>query len=392
MKIMYIECNMGAAGDMLTAALAEAIGDVKACETSLNSLGIPGIKYSLVPSVKCGITGTHADVSINGETEDEHIHEHHHEHEHEHGHHHHEEHHHHSSLHDIEHIINGLDVSDKVKADAIAVYMLIAEAESKAHGREITEIHFHEVGTMDAIADVVGFCSLMEKAAPDKVVVSPIHVGCGEVKCAHGTLPVPAPATVQILEGVPVYGGEVRGELCTPTGAALLKHFAAEFGSMPVMKIDKTGYGMGKKDFERANCVRIMIGETAGTDSDKVCELCCNVDDMTGEETGYATELLMKEGALDVFTTPVGMKKSRPGILITCLCRPEDKEKFAKLIFENTTTIGIRYCLKDRFVLNRREETVTTKYGDVRIKISEGFGVKKAKPGYEDISGLLERE
>lgn len=392
MKIMYIECNMGAAGDMLTAALAEAIGDVKACETSLNSLGIPGIKYSLVPSVKCGITGTHADVSINGETEDEHIHEHHHEHEHEHGHHHHEEHHHHSSLHDIEHIINGLDVSDKVKADAIAVYMLIAEAESKAHGREITEIHFHEVGTMDAVADVVGFCSLMEKAAPDKVVVSPIHVGCGEVKCAHGTLPVPAPATVQILEGIPVYGGEVRGELCTPTGAALLKHFAAEFGSMPVMKIDKTGYGMGKKDFERANCVRIMIGETAGTDSDKVCELCCNVDDMTGEETGYATELLMKEGALDVFTTPVGMKKSRPGILITCLCRPEDKEKFAKLIFENTTTIGIRYCLKDRFVLNRREETVTTKYGDVRIKISEGFGVKKAKPGYEDISGLLERE
>lgn len=392
MKIMYIECNMGEAGDMLTAALAEAIGDVKSCETSLNSLGIPGIKYSLVPSVKCGITGTHADVSINGETEDEHIHEHHHEHEHEHGHHHHEEHHHHSSLHDIEHIINGLDVSDKVKADAIAVYMLIAEAESKAHGREITEIHFHEVGTMDAVADVVGFCSLMEKAAPDKVVVSPIHVGCGEVKCAHGTLPVPAPATVQILEGVPVYGGEVRGELCTPTGAALLKHFAAEFGSMPVMKIDKTGYGMGKKDFERANCVRIMIGETAGTDSDKVCELCCNVDDMTGEETGYATELLMKEGALDVFTTPVGMKKSRPGILITCLCRPEDKEKFAKLIFENTTTIGIRYCLKDRFVLNRREETVTTKYGDVRIKISEGFGVKKAKPGYEDISGLLERE
>ena len=381
MKIMYIECNMGAAGDMLTAALAEAIGDVKSCETSLNSLGIPGIKYSLVPSVKCGITGTHADVSINGETEDEHIHEHHH-----------EEHHHHSSLHDIEHIINGLDVSDKVKADAIAVYMLIAEAESKAHGREITEIHFDEVGTMDAVADVVGFCSLMEKAAPDKVVVSPIHVGCGEVKCAHGTLPVPAPATVQILEGVPVYGGEVRGELCTPTGAALLKHFAAEFGSMPVMKIDKTGYGMGKKDFERANCVRIMIGETAGTDSDKVCELCCNVDDMTGEETGYATELLMKEGALDVFTTPVGMKKSRPGILITCLCRPEDKEKFAKLIFENTTTIGIRYCLKDRFVLNRREETVTTKYGDVRIKISEGFGVKKAKPGYEDISGLLERE
>ena len=380
MKIMYIECNMGAAGDMLTAALAETTGDVKACEASLNALGIPGVKYSLSPSVKCGITGTHADVSVNGETEDEHMHEH------EHGHHH------HSSLHDIEHIINSLNVSDKVKADSIAVYKLIAEAESKAHGRDITEIHFHEVGTMDAVADVVGFCTLMEKIAPDKVIVSPIHVGCGEVKCAHGILPVPAPATAHILEGIPVYGGEVRGELCTPTGAALLKHFATGFGSMPVMRVEKTGYGMGKKDFERANCVRIMTGKSAANEVDKVCELCCNVDDMTGEETGYATELLMKEGALDVFTTPVGMKKNRPGILITCLCRPEDKEKFAKLIFENTTTIGIRYCLKDRFVLERCEEKVTTKYGDVKVKISEGFGVKKVKPGYDDISGLIGRD
>lgn len=396
MKIMYIECNMGAAGDMLTAALAETTGDVKACEASLNALGIPGVKYSLSPSVKCGITGTHADVFVNGETEDEHMHEHEHEHHHDHHEEHHHEHehghHHHSSLHDIEHIINSLNVSDKVKADSIAVYKLIAEAESKAHGRDITEIHFHEVGTMDAVADVVGFCTLMEKIAPDKVIVSPIHVGCGEVKCAHGILPVPAPATAHILEGIPVYGGEVRGELCTPTGAALLKHYATGFGSMPVMKVEKTGYGMGKKDFERANCVRIMTGESAANYSDKVCELCCNVDDMTGEETGYATELLMREGALDVFTTPVGMKKNRPGILITCLCRPEDKEKFAKLIFENTTTIGIRYCLKDRFVLERREETVTTKYGDVKVKISEGFGVKKAKPGYDDISGLIGRD
>lgn len=402
MKIMYIECNMGAAGDMLTAALAEATGDVRACEETLNALGIPGVTYSLVPSVKCGITGTHAEVSVNGVTEDEHMHEHHHEHVHEedHGHHHHDEHehehehghHHHSSLHDIEHIISDLNVSDKVKEDALSVYKLIAEAESKAHGRPVTEIHFHEVGTMDAVADIVGFCTLMEKISPDKVIVSPIHVGCGEVKCAHGILPVPAPATAHILEGVPVYGGEVKGELCTPTGAALLKHFAAGFGNMPAMCISKTGYGMGRKDFDRANCVRVMVGESAEGDGSKVCELCCNVDDMTGEETGYATELLMREGALDVFTTPVGMKKNRPGILITCICRPEDKEKFARLIFENTTTIGIRYCLKDRFVLDRREETVSTKYGDVKIKISEGFGVKKIKPGYDDIAGIIGRD
>ena len=390
MKIMYIECNMGAAGDMLTAALAEVTGDVKACEDSLNSLGIPGVTYSLVPSVKCGITGTHSDVSVNGTVEDEHMHEHHH---HDHGHdHEHEHHHHHSSLHDIEHIIGDLNVSDKVKADAIAVYKLIAGAESKAHGKDVTEIHFHEVGTMDAVADVVGFCTLMEKISPDKVIVSPVHVGFGEVRCAHGILPVPAPATAHILEGVPVYGGEVKGELTTPTGAALLKHFASSFGSMPVMSIEKTGYGMGSKDFERANCVRIMVGESADSVSDKVAELCCNVDDMTGEETGYATELLMKQGALDVFTTPVGMKKNRPGILITCICRPSEKEKFARLIFENTTTIGIRYSLKDRFILDRHEETVTTKYGEVKIKISEGFGVKKIKPGYDDISGITDNK
>ncbi|MDO4877406.1 MAG: LarC family nickel insertion protein, partial [Oscillospiraceae bacterium] len=180
--------------------------------------------------------------------------------------------------------------------------------------------------------------------------------------------------------------------LCTPTGAALLKYFASGFGKMPVMSISKTGYGMGKKDFEHANCVRIMIGESdEGTAEGKVAELCCNVDDMTGEEIGYATELLMKQGALDVFTTPVGMKKNRPGILITCICRPEDKEKFAKLVFENTTTIGIRYSLKDRYVLDRHEETVSTKYGDVKVKISEGFGVKKAKPGYDDVSGIADK-
>ena len=389
MKLMYIECNMGAAGDMLTAALAEVIGDTKACEAELNSLGIPGVTFSLVPSTKCGITGTNSEVTVNGESEDEHMHEHTHEHENEHEHHH-EHHHHHSSLHDIEHIINDLKVPDKVRSDAIAVYKLIAEAESKAHGRDVTEIHFHEIGTMDAVADVIGFCTLMNKIAPDKVIVSPVHVGCGEVKCAHGILPVPAPATATILEGVPVYGGEIKGELCTPTGAALLKHFASEFGNMPVMKISKTGYGMGRKDFERANCVRILIGESEDK-ADSIAELCCNVDDMTGEEIGFATELLMKEGALDVFTTPIGMKKNRPGILITCLCRPDDKERFAKLIFENTTTIGIRYSIKDRFVLERTEETVKTIYGEVKVKISEGYGVRKIKPGYDDVAGIADR-
>ena len=395
MKTLYIECNMGAAGDMLLASLSELTGDVKACEERLNSLGIPDVTYEFEKSVKCGIEGTHAHVAVNGVEEDEHMHEHHHhdhddhEHTHEHSH---EHHHHHTHMSDIENIIGGLNVSDKVKADALAVYGLIAEAESKAHGKPITDIHFHEVGTMDAVADIVGVCVLMEQLGADRIVVSPLATGFGQVRCAHGILPVPAPATASIIEGIPTYSGSVEGELLTPTGAALLKHFADGFGSRPVMAISKTGYGMGKKDFEKANMLRTFIGEEQNEDDDKVIEMSCNVDDMTGEEIGYATGILMNNGALDVFTTPVYMKKNRPGILITCIVKPEDKEKFAKLIFEHTTTIGIRYTAMDRFRLARREEKVMTKFGEVSVKVSEGFGVTRVKPEYDDVAGIVDKE
>ena len=421
MKTLYIECNMGAAGDMLLASLTELTGDVKACEAELNSIGIPGVTYDFEKSVKCGIEGTHAHVVVNGVEEDEHMHEHgHHDHEHGHGHeehdHHHEEHHHghsheehdhhheehdhhhegghhhHAHMSDIESIITGLKVSDKVKADALAVYGLIAEAESKAHGKPITDIHFHEVGTMDAVADIVGVCFLLEKIGADKIVVSPLATGFGQVRCAHGILPVPAPATASIIEGIPTYSGTVEGELLTPTGAALLKHFADRYGSRPVMAISNTGYGMGKKDFEKANMLRTFFGEEVSDDDDKVIEMSCNVDDMTGEEIGYATGVFMNSGALDVFTTPVYMKKNRPGILITCIVKPEDKEKFAKLIFEHTTTIGIRYTAMDRFRLSRHGEKVMTKYGEVSVKVSEGFGVTKVKPEYDDVSGIVGKE
>lgn len=414
MKTLYIECNMGAAGDMLLASLAELTGDVKACEEKLNSLGIPDVTYDFEKSVKCGIEGTHAHVAVHGVEEDEHMHEHHHEehhhehvheehthsHEHEHGHEHdhhhdheHEEHyhHHHTHMSDIENIINGLNVSDKVKGDALAVYGLIAEAESKAHGKPITDIHFHEVGTMDAVADIVGVCVLLEQIGADKIVVSPLATGFGQVRCAHGILPVPAPATASIIEGIPTYSGDVEGELLTPTGAALLKHFADCFGTRPVMAIEKTGYGMGRKDFAKANMLRTFIGE-ADNESDKVVEMKFNVDDMTGEEIGYATGVLMDNGALDVFTTSVYMKKNRPGILFTVLVKLEDKEKFAKLIFENTTTIGIRFNEMERFKLARREEKVMTRFGEVSFKVSEGFGVTKTKPEYDDVKGIADKE
>ena len=385
MKTLYIECNMGAAGDMLLASLAELTGDVKACEAQLNSLGIPDVTYNFEDSVKCGIKGTHARVVALGVEEDEHMHEHDHHHDHDGEHHHH---HHHTHMSDIEKIIGGLNVSDKVKSDALAVYGLIAEAESKAHGKEISEIHFHEVGTMDAVADIVGVCVLLEQIGADKIVVSPLATGFGQVRCAHGILPVPAPATATIIEGIPSYSGDVEGELLTPTGAALLKHFADGFGKRPVMAIEKTGYGMGKKDFAKANMLRTFIGNEVSEDDDKVIEMQCNVDDMTGEEIGYATGILMDNGALDVFTTPVYMKKNRPGILLTVIAKPEDKEKFAKLIFENTKTIGIRYIAMDRFRLSRRQEKVMTKFGEASVKISEGFGVTRIKPEADDTSEI----
>ena len=404
MKTLYIECNMGAAGDMLLASLAELTGDVKACEEKLNSIGIPGVTYNFEKSVKCGIEGTHAHVVVNGVEEDEHIHEHDHEHDHHSEDHHHEHtheehvhthdnehHHHHTHMSDIESIINGLNVSDKVKSDALAVYGLIAEAESKAHGKPVTDIHFHEVGTMDAVADIVGACVLFEQIGADKIIASPLATGYGQVRCAHGILPVPAPATASIIEGIPTYSGDIEGELLTPTGAALIKHFAEGFGGRPVMAVGRTGYGMGRKDFAKANMLRTFIGDEVNDDNDKVIELSCNVDDMTGEEIGYATGVLMENGALDVFTTPVYMKKNRPGILITAIVKPEDKEKFAKLIFEHTTTIGIRYTVMDRFRLARREEKVMTRFGEASVKISEGFGVIRVKPEADDVKAIADK-
>ena len=379
MKTMYIECAMGAAGDMLTAALSELIPDQDEFIKKMNGLNIPGVTVTKERVSKCGILGTHITVKVDGVEEGDDHHDHHDHHEH------HHEHHHHTSLHDVEHIVGELNVSDKVKKDILAVYKLIAEAESHAHNMPVNEIHFHEVGNMDAIADVTGVCLLMEMLSPEKVVVSPIHVGTGQVKCAHGILPVPAPATAYILRDCPIYGGEIKGELCTPTGAALLKYFADEFGPMPAMRVDNIGYGAGKKNFKSANILRIMTGETSSEVKVKVVKLEFNVDDMTAEEIGFATDVFLKEGAKEVFTVPVGMKKNRPGVLVTILVSVFDEEKMVKLIFKHTSTIGVRKEEVYRYTLTRRTEEIDTPYGKVRKKISEGYGVVKEKIEYDDI-------
>ena len=438
MKLLYLDCGMGAAGDMLGAALAELLpDDVRDTFTSeLNAAGIPGVHVSLDPSVKCGITGTHLTVTVNGTEEKEgghsHSHDHHHDHQHDHAHDHshsHDHHHDHShrSLHDIHHIIDDLKLPEAVRTDILAVYRLIAEAESKAHDKPVSEIHFHEVGTMDAIADIASVCLLLHKLTPDQIIASPIHVGSGQVKCAHGILPVPAPATAYILKDIPIYSGSIQGELCTPTGAALLKHFVTRFDQMPLMTPASTGYGMGTKDFPAANCVRAILGESFAENQDAIlgesfaenqpetiCELSCNVDDMTGEDIAFAIETFLQNGALDAFTVPCTMKKGRPGVLVTVLCKDPDQKQMTKLILQHTTTLGVRSAIKKRWILSRTEsETVipddmlanvtapnmpagsktqelktTGNDCTIRSKTSTGFGITRNKYEHDDLEKI----
>ena len=397
MNVLYLDCGMGAAGDMLTAALLQLLPDPDTWVAEFNALGIPGVRMTRSAAVKCGIVGTHVSVTVDGVEEDdlacahEHHHEHEHEHPHEHPHHEHGHHHEHPHVHrgmgDIEAIFSALPLPQRVRDNALAVYRLIAEAESAAHGVPVSEIHFHEVGAMDAVADVTAVCMLMDRLRPDQVVVSPVHVGSGHVHCAHGVLPVPAPATAHILHGVPIYGGEIQGELCTPTGAALLRHFASRFGSMPPMRVSAIGYGMGRRDFPMANCVRAMLGE-AEDRTDVVLELSCNVDDMTAEAIAFATQRLFEGGAHEVYTVPIGMKKSRPGTLIRAMCDENDRERILALFFKHTTTLGVRETVTRRFILDRDVHTIRTPYGDVRRKDSSGYGAHRSKLEYEDLARI----
>ena len=375
MKTLYLDCQMGAAGDMLAAALLELCPDKEEMLRRLNALGLPGVRYQAEKSVKCGILGTHLSVTVDGEEEGEHHHDHH------------QHHHAHHGLHDIRHIVSHLEIPEAVREDVMAVYDCIAQAESRVHGVAVEQIHFHEVGAMDAVADVTAVCLLMHTLGNPKVVASPIHVGSGQVHCAHGVLPVPAPATALLLEGIPTYGGSIRGELCTPTGAALLRHFVSEFGPQPAMVVEKIGYGCGKKDFERPNCVRAMLGQSQDTQGD-IWELACNLDDITGEEVGFAMERFLEAGALDVYTTAIGMKKNRPGVLLTCLCQEQQRDAMVKLLFLYTTTLGVRERPWSRRTLARTMETRDTEYGPVRVKTVSGFGVQREKAEFEDLARI----
>ena len=386
MRTLFFDCGMGAAGDMLAAALYELLAEEqRASFLETMSTLIPGVSFQAERSVKCGVAGTHILVEIHGETEpsadtaayepiDPNGQDHHHREivEHSHG----------QGLNQIRQVIFSLKLPVDVKENMWSVYRLLAAAESEAHGEPVDRIHFHEVGELDAIADIAAVCLLLHTLAPERIVASPVHVGFGQVRCAHGILPVPAPATAILLKGVPIYSGTIRGELCTPTGAALLKHFCT-FGAMPQVSIQSIGYGMGTKDFEAANCVRALLGEADET-AETISELCCNLDDMTPEAIGFALERLWEGPILDAFTSPIGMKKNRPGILLTCLCRKEDTEPVVRLLFRHTATLGVRQRVCSRYTLARSICEVSISGEVFRVKCGSGWGVQRKKAEYED--------
>ena len=438
MKVLYLECAMGAAGDMLTAALMELMPDPDEAVAELNALGLPKVRYEWEKSTRKGIAGTLMHVYVDsveeGEPWTDHAHDHGHSHaaagdhaaavDHDHAGASHEPHHdddhcpNHKrhegfNMRDIMSIVGDLDISEDVRGNILSVFGALGDAESTVHGQSISQIHFHEVGSMDAIADIAAVCLLIHKLAPVHIIVSPIHVGSGTVRCAHGVLPVPAPATALLLKDVPVYSRkDITGELCTPTGAALLTHFADEFSTMPRMLIEKIGCGLGKKDFASPNCVRAFLGELwqseeengreeafylkaaddgASAYRDTIVELACNLDDMTPEAISFAIDRLYEAGAAEVFTVSAGMKKNRPGTLLTVLVKEQAEKQAVEALFRHTSTIGIRRSVKERYILRRQIEEMETPFGVIRKKVAEGYGVSRSKMEYDDLSAAAVR-
>ncbi len=374
MNTLYLECNAGASGDMILGALADLLEDPSEAKSLIEGMGIPGIRCEVEKAEKSMITGTRVTVTVDGvdEGDVDEVRQHH-------------EHHH---LGDVLEIIRGLSVPKEVIENALSIYQSIAAAEADVHGKAVNEVHFHEVGALDAIADVVGVCLLMHRLAPSNVIASPLRLGYGEVKCAHGVLPVPAPATAFIIRGMKTYAGDAPGEFTTPTGAAIIKQFAGSYGPMPEMEIEDCGYGIGKKDMPIANVLRAFVGDCEADPAGlpEVCEISCEIDDMIPEDLGGVTDELVSAGALDAYLTPAFMKKGRPGYLLTCVCRPVDEEEMAAIILTYTTTIGVRVHRAHRYEMKSEMSSYTTEYGQVRVKVSEGFGVRKWKPEHADLS------
>lgn len=418
MRTLYLDLGMGIAGDMFSAALFDLLNEDQKQEhlKTVNSLGLDGVRVSAETVSSSGICGVHMRVLVHGQEEagqdlyekDQEIDRHegyqlaqgtdqhedcqpetdrkgerlleHRTHGSEHSHTHH-------GIGEIHHIVAGFDIPEEVKSHILAIYGEIAKAESAVHGMPVEEIHFHEVGSLDAIVDVTSACLLMDMLAADRVTASPVRVGYGQVRAAHGLLPVPAPATALLLRGLPVYAGQIEGELCTPTGAAIIRHFVQDFGPMPAMRLSEIGYGIGGKKYTSLNAVRAFLGET-DREGDRICELTCNLDDMTAERLGFAMDRLYAAGAAEVYMVPATMKKSRPGVVLVVLCQEEQRQALVESIFKYTTTLGIRESIRQRYILDRRIETVDTDLGPIRKKLASGYGVNRAKYEYDDLARI----
>ncbi len=366
MKIAYLDCFSGIAGDMLVGALLDAGLPFETLNSEIAKLGLKEVTLSAEPCKRKGITGTDFKVAVGHD-------------------------HHHRSLTTIETIINESTLDDPIKQTAIRIFRRLGGAEAGVHGVDIEKVHFHEVGALDAIVDIVGAAIGFHHLGIDRVVCSPINVGSGTVKAAHGVMPVPAPATATLLTGVPTYVDGPAMELTTPTGAAIAVTMSASFGSMPAMAVSSIGYGAGDNDLQdRANVLRVLIGEaSAATESTEVWVIEANIDDMSPQIAGYARERLLAAGALDATLTPVFMKKDRPGYTLSVIASLETREALADLVFAETTTLGLRMYPAQRRVLEREWKTVQTPYGAVRLKIaSQNGAVKTVTPEYEDCKKL----
>jgi uncharacterized protein (TIGR00299 family) protein len=425
MRIAYLECFSGMSGDMFLGALIDAGVPPRLLEETVAALGL-GARLEISRVMRSGISATKVDVWVEGEkdlpreqywakqdvaraptpakTQHEHGHQHSHDHEHHPDHEHSSEtevsragapaphkHEHGRGLTEIREIIRKAAISGTAKKTAIAIFEALGTAEAKIHATSIEKVHCHEVGAVDAMVDIVCAAVGAEALGVEEIVCSPLNVGGGTVQCAHGTFPVPAPATVELLKEAPVYSSGVQAELLTPTGAAIVKTLAKRFGAFPEMKIEKSGYGAGTREFAgHPNVVRLTVGETASTlaaktASEAVTLLEANLDDLNPQVFGYVMDRLLEEGALDAFGVPVQMKKNRPGMLLTALCKPEDSDRLTQLIFTETTTLGVRRRDEVRQTLARRWENVSTQWGEVRIKIASMNGtVTNYAPEYED--------
>ncbi|MFZ0815445.1 MAG: nickel pincer cofactor biosynthesis protein LarC [Candidatus Sulfotelmatobacter sp.] len=420
MRIAYLECFSGMSGDMFLGALVDAGVPARVLEDAVKALEV-GARLEISRVVRSGISATKVDVWVEGEKDSprgehseqrdvehsqEHSHSHESSHEHKHSEHTHShagegsragaptphEHSHGRGLTEIRQIISTASISETAKNTAIGIFEALGRAEAKIHNTSVEGLHFHEVGAVDAMVDIVCAAVGAEALGVDEIICSALNVGGGTVKCAHGTFPVPAPATVELLADTPVYSSGLQAELVTPTGAAIVTTLASRFAAFPEMKIEKSGYGAGSRDFPgHPNVVRITIGEaasnslTAKTASETITVLEANLDDLNPQVFGYVMDRLFEDGALDAFGVPVQMKKSRPGMLLTVLCKPEDASKLMQLIFTETTTLGVRRRDEMRQTLARRWEKVGTRWGDVRIKVASMNGtVTNYAPEYED--------